>query len=284
MIVLENLTKVYGAVRAVDSLGLEIRSGEVFGLLGPNGAGKTTTLRILTTLTRPTSGRALINGLDVVKEPLEVKKTIGVVQQNMSLDKDLTVSENMEAHARLHHLEPSRRKRRIAELLDYVGIESESRRMVAELSGGTKRRLMIARALVHNPRLLVMDEPTVGLDARTRRRLWELIRRMNSSGATILLTTHYIEEAEALCGRVGIMHQGRLIALDAPVQLRRRLGLVTVETLANNNHTRYRYFADRTAAADYTGGLPPDVRVVAVRESSLEDVFLEMTGRKVGEE
>jgi ABC-2 type transport system ATP-binding protein len=284
MITIENLTKLYGQVKAVENLNLVIHTGEIFGLLGPNGAGKTTTIRILTTLTKPTSGHARVNGFDVMRDPLEVKRAIGVVQQNISLDQDLTVRENMEAYARLHHLGSSERKQRIAELLDYVGIENESHRIVSKLSGGMKRRLMIARALICRPRLLFLDEPTVGLDAQTRRRLWELIRRMNLNGTTVLLTTHYIEEAEALCGRVGIIHQGHLMALGSPLELRQRLGLVTVETLSNNKDTHYIYFPDRTAATSYAQNLPPDAKTIIVRESNLEDVFVELTGRKVGED
>jgi len=284
MIIIENLTKVYGEVKAVEDLNLEICPGEIFGFLGPNGAGKTTTIRILTTLTKPTSGHARINGFDVLREPLKVKRAIGVVQQHISLDRDLSVRENMEVHARLHHLKSSERRQRITELLDYVELEDESNRIVADLSGGMKRRLMIARALIHHPKLLFLDEPTVGLDAQTRRRLWELIRRMNIDGTTVLLTTHYIEEAEALCGRVGIIHQGHLIALGSPLELRQRLGLVTVETLSNNKDTHYIYFPDRTAATSYAQGLPPEVKTIIVRESNLEDVFVELTGRKVGED
>jgi ABC-2 type transport system ATP-binding protein len=284
MIIIENLTKVYGKVKAVEELNLVIRSGEIFGFLGPNGAGKTTTIRVLTTLTKPTLGSARLNGFDVLREPLKVKRAIGVVQQHISLDRDLSVRENMQLHARLHHLKPSERRQRITELLDYVELEDESNRIVADLSGGMKRRLMIARALIHRPKLLFLDEPTVGLDARTRRRLWELIRRMNLDGTTVLLTTHYIEEAEALCGRVGIIHEGHLIALGSPLELRQRLGLVTVETLSNNKDTHYIYFPDRTAATSYAQGLPPDVKTIIVRESNLEDVFVELTGRKVGDD
>ena len=284
MITIENLTKVYGEVKAVEDLNLAIRPGEIFGFLGPNGAGKTTTIRILTTLTKPTSGHARVNGCDVLMEPLKVKRAIGVVQQHISLDRDLTVRENMEVHARLHHLKPSERRQRITELLDYVELEDESNRIVEGLSGGMKRRLMIARALIHRPQLLFLDEPTVGLDARTRRRLWELIRRMNLDGATVLLTTHYIEEAEALCGRVGIIHQGHLIALGTSLELRQRLGLVTVETLSNNKDTHYTYFPDRMTATSYAQGLPPDIKTIIVRQSNLEDVFVELTGRKVGDD
>ncbi len=284
MINIEKLTKVYGEVKAVEDLNLVVHPGEIFGFLGPNGAGKTTTIRVLTTLTKPTSGHAWVNGLDVLKETLKVKETIGVVQQHLSLDRDLTVRENMELHARLHHLKSSGRRQRITELLDYVELTTQSNRIVENLSGGMKRRLMVARALIHRPKLLFLDEPTVGLDAQTRRRLWELIRHMNHDGTTVFLTTHYIEEAEALCGRVGIIHQGHLIALGSPLELRQRLGLVTVETFSNNKNTHYNYFPDRTAATSYAQDLPPDVKTIIVRESNLEDVFVELTGRKVDED
>jgi ABC-2 type transport system ATP-binding protein len=284
MIITENLTKVYGEVKAVEDLNLEVHPGEIFGFLGPNGAGKTTTIRILTTLTKPSSGHAWINDFDVLREPHKVRNLFGVVQQHISLDRDLSVRENMELHARLHHLKLSERRQRIAELLDYVELAEQANHIVDKLSGGMKRRLMIARALIHRPKLLFLDEPTVGLDAQTRRRLWELIRRMNLDGTTVLLTTHYIEEAEALCGRVGIIHLGHLIALGSPLELRQRLGLVTVETLSNNRDTNYHYFPDRTAATNYAQGLPSDVKTIIVRESNLEDVFVELTGRKVGDD
>jgi len=283
MIVIEKLTKKYSDIQAVKDLSLEVNPGEMFGFLGPNGAGKTTTIRILTTLTKPTSGHVWINGFDVVRETPKVKEVIGLVQQHLSLDRDLNVRENLELHARLRHLEPSERRQRIAELLDYVGLTEQANRIVEDLSGGMKRRAMIARALLHRPKVLFLDEPTVGLDAQTRRSLWKLIRRMNFNGTTVFLTTHYIEEAEALCQRVGIIHKGRLIALGEPLELRQRLGLVTVETLSNNKDTHYRYFPDRAAAKSFVQNLPPNVKTIIVRESNLEDVFVELTGQKVGD-
>jgi ABC-2 type transport system ATP-binding protein len=281
-IVTEKLTKRYGDISAVEDLNLKVHSGEIFGFLGPNGAGKTTTIRVLTTLTKPTSGRAWVSDFDVVKEPDKVKKVIGVVQQHVSLDRDLTVRENMEFRARLHHLESSERRRRIDELLDYVGLVEQANRIVEDLSGGMKKRAMIVSSLMHRPKVLFLDEPTVGLDAQTRRRLWELIRRLHLDGTTIFLTTHYIEEAEALCQRVGIIHQGHLINLGKPLELRQRLGLVTVETLVNNKQTRYQYFADRGAATSYVQNLPSDAKTIIIRQSNLEDVFVELTGQKVG--
>jgi ABC-2 type transport system ATP-binding protein len=284
VIATQNLTKNYGNIGAVQDLNLNVHSGETFGFLGPNGAGKTTTIRMLTTLTKPTEGRAFVNGFDVVNEPDKVKKEFGIVQQHMSLDRDLNVKENLELHARLHHIESSERKRRIAELLDYVGLTEQADRMVMELSGGMQKRVMIVRALIHRPKILFLDEPTVGLDAQTRRRLWELIRRLNRDGTTIFLTTHYIEEAEALCQHVGIIHQGQLIALGKPLALRQKLGLFTVETLANNMGTQYHYFPDRAAAKNYVQNLPPELKTIIIRESNLEDVFVELTGQKVSED
>ena len=281
VITTEKLTKRYGDIAAIEDLDLNVHAGEIFGFLGPNGAGKTTTIRVLTTLTKPTSGCALVNGFDVVKEPDKVKEVIGVVQQHLSLDRDLTVRENMEFRARLHHLGASERRGRIDELLDYVGLTEHADRIVENLSGGMKKRVSVVSSLLHRPKVLFLDEPTVGLDAQTRRRLWELIRRLNLDGTTIFLTTHYIEEAEALCQRVGIIHRGRLIALGKPLELRQKLGCVTVETLVNNKETRYQYFADRTAAKSYVQNLPPDVKTIIIRESNLEDVFVEQTGQKV---
>jgi len=281
-IVTEKLTKKYGDVTAIENLDLKVHAGEIYGFLGPNGAGKTTTIRVLTTLTKPTSGCACVSGFHVVKEADKVKKVIGVVQQHVSLDRDLTVKENMDFRARLHHLGSSERKKRIDELLDYVGLTEEADRIVDALSGGMKKRAMIVSSLMHRPKVLFLDEPTVGLDAQTRRRLWDLIRRLHLDGTTIFLTTHYIEEAEALCQRVGIIDQGRLIDLGKPLELRQRLGLVTVETLVNNKETRYQYFADRAAATSYVQNLPPEAKTVIIRESNLEDVFVELTGRKVG--
>ncbi|PVX24426.1 MAG: ABC transporter [Candidatus Bathyarchaeum sp.] len=283
IIVTENLTKNYGGVNAVQDLNLNIHAGETFGFLGPNGAGKTTTIRMLTTLTKPTSGHAYVNGFDVVAESDKVKREFGIAQQHMSLDRDLNVRENLELHARLHHIGSSERKRRIAELLDFVELTEHADRMSMALSGGMQKRVMIIRALIHRPKILFLDEPTVGLDAQTRRRLWELIRRLNRDGTTIFLTTHYIEEAEALCNRVGILHQGKLIALGKPLELRQKLGLFAVETLSNDLSTQYNYFHDESEAKKYVQTLPQELKSILIRESNLEDVFVELTGQKVTE-
>ncbi|MCW4024475.1 MAG: ABC transporter ATP-binding protein [Candidatus Bathyarchaeota archaeon] len=280
----ENLTKNYGTVKAINNLDLLVHSGEIFGFLGPNGAGKTTTIRVLTTLTQPTSGFASVGGFDVTKQSGEVKKVIGVVQQHLSLDRDLTVRENMEFHARIHHIEASKRKARIAELLEYVELTDSADKMVDMLSGGMKKKAAIVCSLLHEPKLLFLDEPTVGLDAQARRRLWDLMRRLNSDGTTIFLTTHYIEEAEVLCDRVGIMHHGRLIAVDKPLELRRKLGSIVVETLDANKKTNYQFFADREAANSYVKTVSSEAKTVIIRDSNLEDVFIEQTGEKVGDQ
>ncbi|MGD6932694.1 MAG: ABC transporter ATP-binding protein [Candidatus Bathyarchaeia archaeon] len=281
-IVTEKLTKQYANVKAINDLDLSVCKGEIFGFLGPNGAGKTTTIRVLTTLTKPTSGKALVSGYDVVKEPEKVKEVIGIVQQHISLDRDLTVKENMEFHARLHRIESSSRKKRITELLNYVELTDYADKMVDTLSGGMKKKAAIICSLLHEPSVLFLDEPTVGLDPQARRKLWDLIRRLNSDGTTVFLTTHYIEEAEALCKRVGIMHHGKLIALDTPQELRKKLGQITVETLVDNKETRYQYFPDRTEATRHVQTLSADAKTIIIRETNLEDVFVEQTGEKVG--
>lgn len=273
------LAKQYGDIKAVAGLDLEIARGEIFGLLGPNGAGKTTTIRMLTMLTKPSGGNALINGFEITLNQLKVKKEIGVVSQHLNLDLELTAWENMELHGRLHKMLRRERQQRIRELLAYVDLNKRAHELADNFSGGMKRRLMIARALMHYPGILFLDEPTAGLDPQARRKIWELIRRMNADGMTVLLTTHYIEETEMLCHRVGILDHGYLIALGTPLELKERVGEVVVETLKQEDSS-YRLFASREQALQYVEGLSENV---LIRESNLEDVFVELTGRKVGE-
>ena len=281
-IVTEKFTKNYGEIKAVQDLDLTVYSGEIFGFLGPNGAGKTTTIRVMTTLTKPTSGRVRINGFDVVKDADKVKEEIGVVQQHLTLDQDLTLRENMEFHARLHHISSAERKRRINELLEYVELTEYADRMINTLSGGMKKRAAIVSSLLHEPKVLFLDEPTVGLDIQGRRRLWDLVRRLNTDGTTIFLTTHYIEEAEVLCGRVGVIHHGRLIALDTPSALLEKVGSVVVESLVDKE-MQYQIFANKVAANRYVQTLSTNAKTVTIRDSNLEDVFVELTGQKVGD-
>lgn len=214
---------------AVDHLSFSVEQGKIFGLLGPNGAGKTTTIRMLTMQTQPTSGTIRYDGLAAAQHAQDIKNLIGVVPQHVNFDQDLTVGENMELHARLHHLGRAARRQRIAELLDYVELADVVNDGVRRLSGGMKRRLLIVRALIHQPRILFLDEPTVALDPQVRRRIWALIRDMAAQGTTIFLTTHYIEEAEALCGRVAMLDKGQLVALDTPAGYRERCHVPTLE-------------------------------------------------------
>ncbi len=279
MIEIENLVKTFQGRSAVNGLTLTVDQGESFALLGPNGAGKTTTIRILTMLLRPTSGRVAIGGHVIPTEENEVKKLIGVVPQHMNLDADLTAWENLELHARLHHMDKAHAAARIADLLAFVELDDRSDDMVGAFSGGMKRRLMIARALLHEPQVLFLDEPTVGLDPQVRRRIWELIRRMNKDGLTLFLTTHYIEEAEQLCRRVAIIDKGKLLALESPQVLCRRIGEFSVEWMGDER-TENHYFSSREEAAAYAASIPHNA---AIRRTNLEDVFVEMTGRKVRE-
>ena len=238
MIELEQLTKRYPHKApdgkntyktAVDALTLSVGRGEAFGLLGPNGAGKTTTIRMMTLLLEPTSGSIRYNGKELHGHEQEVQRLIGVVPQHVNFDQDLTVGENLELHARLHHMGRDERRQRIAELLRYVELEDVKNDGVRRLSGGMKRRLLIMRALIHHPRVLFLDEPTVALDPQVRRRIWELIRSMKEQGVTVFLTTHYIEEAEALCDRVAMLSSGHLVDVDTPAHFREKTGLATLE-------------------------------------------------------
>lgn len=281
-LIIDKLNKSYGSVKAVKDLCLAVQAGEIFGFLGPNGAGKTTTIRIMTTLTKPASGSVKINGYDVVKEADKVKEIIGVVQQHISLDRDISVKENMEYHARIHHLTPTERKQRISELLEYAELTNFANRLVDALSGGMKRKLSIACSLLHKPKILFLDEPTAGLVTQARRRLWDLIRRLKAYGTTVFITTHYIDEAEALCDRVGIIHHGQLIAQGTPTELCSKLGAIAVEIFSETKGTSYKFFNDRTAANNYVQAFSSDASRVIIRNSDLEDFFMEQTGEKVG--
>lgn len=274
-----SVVKRYGLVTAVDGVTFFVRRGEIFGLLGPNGAGKTTLIRMLTTLARPTAGELFVAGVNVAADPVTVKRLIGVVPQVNNLERELTGRENLILHALLHRLPKELREKRIQELLDYVGLAHRADDRVQNYSGGMARRLLIARALLHQPALLFLDEPTIGLDPQTRRKIWDLIQLLNRDGVTVLLTTHYIEEAEALCHRVGIIDRGKLIALGAPRELKAQLGAFCVEFFGREGMRRV-FFATRQEAKAYAGTLAGDV---TVRRTNLEDVFVELTGRGISE-
>jgi ABC-2 type transport system ATP-binding protein len=277
MIQMKGLVKKFGNRTAVNQLDLSIKQGEIFGLLGPNGAGKTTIIRMLTMLTRPTAGSLTINGWQAPADERRIKAILGIVPQHFNLDPDLTARENLDLHGRLHHMPAAQRQGRIDELLEYVELGDRGGDKVQHLSGGLKRRLMIARALLHRPRLLFLDEPTVGLDPQVRRRLWDLIRQFNNDNITVLLTTHYIEEAEFLCGQVAILDKGNLIALDSPAELCQRMGAYVVEWVPEDTRET-RFFHSREEASVFAGQLNV---TTTIRRSNLEDVFVELTGRKV---
>ncbi len=221
----ETLTKIYeGGILAVDAIDLTVEAGEIFALLGPNGAGKTTTIKMLVTLAQPTSGRILVDGIDAMTAPDEVRARIGYVGQEVAVDKSLTARENLELQASLYHIPDCAQPARIQEVLTLVELTDRADDRVKTYSGGMKKRLDIASGLVHRPKLLVLDEPTLGLDIQTRTRIWDYIARMRSAGTTVLLTTHYMDEADRLCDRIAIIDRGRIQALGTPAELKSRVG------------------------------------------------------------
>jgi ABC-2 type transport system ATP-binding protein len=309
----EDLTKVYPGAdfAAVDKLNLDVQGGEIFGLLGPNGAGKTTTAGMLTTRVVPTSGRALLGGIDVAAHPALAKQLSGIVSQENTLDRQLTVWENLYFHGRLFGM-GARDSRRIAdELLARFQLSRWAKASVYALSGGMAQRLMVARAIFHRPSVLFLDEPTAGLDPQSRLALWDLLGELHKAGQTILLTTHYMEEADRLCDRVAIMDHGRILALDTPAALKQSIGADTVVTLKTagdaaqlaallardvDGVTRTRQLpgglelhlqgTDRhvpriVQAAERNGF---DLVDLSVSEPSLETVFINLTGKELREE
>lgn len=306
-IFVDKLTKNFNGLQAVDGVSFSVPAGELFGLLGPNGAGKTTTINMLSTLLRPSSGRAEVAGFDVLRERDAVRKSIGVVFQEPALDTKLTGRENLEFHAMMYGLSREMRRQRIAEVLRLVELEDKQDILVENYSGGMKRRLEIARGLVHRPKVLFLDEPTLGLDAQTRRNIWDYIKKLNEeSGVTIILTTHYMEEADYLCRRVAIMDQGKFVALDTPTRLKDIIGgdVVTLEVDGANEallggfqkktwvKTAVAHDSLLTLTLEKGERRIPEViemarlngvRVTSVhlRKPSLEDVFLHFTGRMI---
>ena len=296
-----------GGVRAVDGIDLRVAPGEIYGFLGPNGAGKSTTVLVLTTLLPPTSGTARVAGLDVVHRGAEVRRTIGASLQESALDPFLTGSEHMRLQGALHGLPKGEREARGAELLARVGLTEAADRKVGGYSGGMKRRLDLALALLHHPRLLFLDEPTTGLDPQSRVALWDEVRRLaREDGVTVFLTTQYLEEADVLADRVGIIDHGRIVAEGTPAELKAQIGRKTVEAVPQDARDRERLeavlhrFGDATAAS--AGGVATQLRegagelaeVVRALDSegiavadlrlhapSLDDVFLAKTGRSL---
>ncbi len=304
IIEVDNLVKKFGALTAVDGVSFNVAAGEAFGFLGPNGAGKTTTINILCTLTRPTSGRASISGFDVVRQQNKVRQAIGLVFQDPSLDDQLTGLQNLRFHASVYNVTGSVREQRIEQVLKMTELWDRRNNQVRTSSGGMKRRLELARGLLHHPKVLFLDEPTLGLDPQTRNRIWEYIVEMQrQEGTTLFLTTHYMDEADK-ASRIAIIDHGKLIAMDTPENLKKIAGkdIITAKTGDDDKaieeiKLRYGIEARRSGSGlnfDVTNGeefLPSFIKgfgvpilSVSMHRPSLEDVFLKLTGREIREE
>ncbi len=300
MIETVHLSKRFGKIEAVREVNLHIERGEIFGLLGPNGAGKTTTIGMLCTIVRPTSGRGAIAGYDILRHPSQVRRRVGIVFQDPTLDTILTGRENLELHARLYGIASSERARLIEEMLDLVDLASRADDLTRTYSGGMRRRLELARGLLHRPAVLFLDEPTLGLDPQTRARTWDYIRKMaQKESTTVVLTTHYMEEAESMCDRIGIIDHGRIIALDTPNRLIDSLGgdIVSVQADAiPADAIRSLPFVTGVSVSGPTAQITlqsaqlhlagllqmiPQIKSVEMRKPSLNDVFIKLTGRNI---
>jgi ABC-2 type transport system ATP-binding protein len=310
VIKVDKLTKQFGDLKAVNNVSFTVSEGEIFGLLGPNGAGKTTTIKMLITVLRPTSGRGSVAGYNIKDEPNEVRGEIGIIFQDPSLDDELTGRENLEFHAILYRLPRTIIKKRISEVLKLVELKDKADMFVKNYSGGMKRRLEIGRGLMHHPKVLFLDEPTIGLDPQTRRHMWDYIMKLSKQHkTTIILTTHYIEEADYLCNRVAIMDHGSLVAMGTPSVLKNKLGgdIVSLELGGDvaraekifkrpawvKSAARHENFLDLTV--ENGEKLTPEIVVMAekhkiaiksvsLHQPSLEDVFIHYTGKSIREE
>ncbi len=298
----ENLTKKYGKITAVEELNLSIEEGEIFGLLGPNGAGKTTLISMLCTILKPTSGRAWVNGFDIVKESAKVRKSIGIVFQQPSVDDLLTGRENLAMHNLLFGVPRELRKQRIDEVLSLVNLEKRADDLVNTYSGGMRRRLELARGIMHHPKILFLDEPTLGLDPQTREHIWEYIQNLAEKECmTVMLTTHYMEEADQLCDRVAIIDYGKIVALDSPQTLKNQIARDVVKLKQNNPDIEtikkldyvknvqekdgFLYISIKDASKHLQDLLTHTgpIEFVEVRSGTLNDVFLHYTGREIRE-
>ncbi len=277
MIELKHLTKKFGDFTAVDDLSLSIGTGEFFGLLGPNGAGKTTTISMMSTVLLPTAGEILVDGVRLDRKASAQKRKLSVITQEYSMRQDMNMDEVMEYQGRLYFLPRKVIREKTDALLEFAGLIDYRHRTVRHLTGGMKRKLMICRALMIEPEILLLDEPTAGMDALSRRQMWNLLRRVNGDKMTIVLTTHYIEEAQALCGRVALINQGRLQKLDSPDNLIRELGPFAVDETARDTLVS-RYFHSRDEAIAYLSKAGSDA---TLRATTLEDVFVDVAGRKL---
>ena len=275
MIELKNLTKKFDSFTAVDHLNLKIETGEFFGLLGPNGAGKTTTISMLSTLLLPSEGEIYIDGERLTRQRPELKRKISVITQEYSMRQDMNMDEIMEYQGRLYFMPLKQIRSRTEELLEFCGLINFRKRSVRKLSGGMKRKLMVCRALLTEPEILLLDEPTAGMDPLSRRQMWNLLRQLNEKNLTILLTTHYIEDAQSLCGRVALMNSGKLEEVNTPENLINALGAYAVDVMTKDGIAS-KYFHQKEQAISYLSGIDGQL---TLRETTLEDVFLERAGK-----
>lgn len=277
MIEIKNLTKKFDSFTAVDHLNLTIETGEFFGLLGPNGAGKTTTISMISTVLLPTEGEILLDGKRLDRKASEQKRKLCVITQEYSMRQDMIMDEVMEYQGRLYFLPKKVIRQRTDELLEFAGLTEYRKRTVRHLSGGMKRKLMICRALLVEPEILLLDEPTAGMDAISRRQMWNLLRKLHGRNMTIVLTTHYIEEAQALCSRVALMNRGKLQKLDTPDNLIGELGSFAVDEVEKDSLSS-RYFHNRDEAIAYLSAAGSQA---TLRATTLEDVFVECAGQRI---
>ena len=281
MLELKGLTKKFGSLTAVDDVSLSVNDGEFFGLLGPNGAGKSTTIDMISTVLIPTDGEVLLDGIKLDRRSDKRKSSISVVTQEYSMRQDMSVEEVLEYQGRLYMLPLNVIRERSAKLLEFAGLSEHRKKTVRHLSGGMKRRLMISRALLTEPKLLLLDEPTAGMDAISRRHTWGLLKELNREGLSVILTTHYLEEAENLCDRVALINKGRIAALDTPDALINNLGGYAVD-ITKGDKIESKFFKARDEAIDYLSGFgnsDEDEGKASFRNTSLEDVFLEISGK-----
>ncbi len=276
-IVANGLVKRFGDFTAVDHLDLNVRKGEIYGFLGPNGAGKTTTVRMLTTMELPDEGTISIDGHPAKTDYISARRHIGVIQQQHSLEKDISVKENIVHHGLMQNLSRRQIAERMDELCTIMELNDRLDSLIANLSGGWKKRVAIVCSLIHEPDILFMDEPTTGLDTQSRNILWKMIRAINAKGTTIFLTTHYIFEAENLCDRVGIITKGKLIAEGTPEELKSTMGPVALVSSDSDGNEHVQYFQTRAEAREASGQIH-ESHDTMIRSTNLEDVFLKLTG------
>ncbi len=303
-----SLSKSFGTITAVNDISFAVESGEIFGFLGPNGAGKSTTIMILTTLLKPTSGKALVSGFDVVTQPKQVRQSIGYVQQESTVDEYLTGRENLLLQARLNHIPKDQINKRIDDILELIELSDKQNDPVVTYSGGMRKRLDIAGGLLHRPKVLFLDEPTVGLDIQTRRKIWEYIKKIHKEfEMTIFLTTHYMEEADQLCDRIGIIDNGKIQVIDSPENMKNAMGNEVISLTfengnsddflsqlhqidlikkINNDNNKLTIFASKGTEVipkifQISSELQIKIISISLTQPTLDDVFISYTGREI---